>query len=382
MAELARLRRRELVQAVLAAMTGVACRRSLANPAPVVTPPRLTAGVNLDMWFQFSQKDAPSDSQLDGMRRIGIDHVRLPVDPYALGWVPDAPAGQAPFTMLDGLDRAIARLVARRLFVNLDLHPAAEGNAFLKAAPERMYARLASALGFLIRRYAGHGEQRICFELMNEPYRACPGDDWNRMQARLIRELRPQAGNCWLVANGGWDPVTTLRTIDVYQDPRIFYAFHFYKPYVVTHQGASWEPSAARLLPFLDHVPYPPDRMDPETIPFKPGGDRRYLAAELRKYKNEGWGPARIRREMESAISWRASHQVPIMCTEFGVMRPHIDPDSRLRWLADVAGALGAAGIPWALWDYCTPEFGIARCGNNATLIEPEAARALGLRVS
>jgi endoglucanase len=376
--------RRTLLRGFAAAVAGTACDRIKAAPleprraAP--PPPRLTAGVNLGNWFQFAQREAPSDAQLEGLRRAGIDHVRLPVDPHALDWRPEAGPGQAPFARLDGLDRAVNRLVAHGLFVNLDVQPGPEVIGLLQRNQQRLQPLLAPALAALVRRYAHHGEHRICFELMNEPHRFCPAGEWNALQGRLIAQLRGDAGGCWLVANGGWDPITTLRTIDVYDDPRVLYAFHFYKPYVVTHQGARWEPAAARLLPFLDHVPYPSDKLDVAAARFKPGGDRRYLAGELQKYKDEGWGAERIRREIDTVVAWRAKNQAPIFCTEFGVMRPNIDQASRLRWLGDVARALTDARVPWTVWDYCTPEFGVARCGAGETVLEPEAAQALGLR--
>src|SRR5215831_13889083 len=116
--------RRALLRSAVAGTAGAACRRSFAKRATVsAAPPPLTAGVNLSMWFQFAQKAVPSDPQLEGLRRLGVDHVRLPVDPQAIGWQPDAATGQPPFTSLGGLDRAVERLVAQHLFVNLDLHP-------------------------------------------------------------------------------------------------------------------------------------------------------------------------------------------------------------------------------------------------------------------
>ena len=60
-------------------------------------------------------------------------------------------------------------------------------------------------------------------------------------------------------------------------------------------------------------------------------------------------------------------------------MLPSIDSGSRLRWLGDVARTLSDLGIPWSLWDYCSEDFGIARCGPGSTVIDPDVARAIGL---
>ena len=50
-----------------------------------------------------------------------------------------------------------------------------------------------------------------------------------------------------------------------------------------------------------------------------------------------------------------------------------------MRWLSDVAGTLTSLGIPWSLWDYCSEDFGVARCGPTPTPLDPDVARALGL---
>jgi endoglucanase len=346
---------------------------------PLPAPP-LRKGVNLSHWFQYSRKARPTAEQLAGLRRSGIDHVRLAVDPHVLGWRPEARADDQVFVSLSELDAAVRMIAAERLVVNLDFHPGTESIAYLKNNLGRADALIAKALLFLVRRYRTLGADALCFELMNEPHRFCSGSRWNELQHGLIRTLRPEAGDHWLVASGVWDPVTALRSIEVDPDPRVIYGFHFYRPYVISHQGASWEPTSARLLPFLDRVPYPSDRMDQIGPHIKPGANVRYVESELRRYHDEGWNLERIRREVAESAEWAREKQVPILCTEFGVMRPNIDGGSRLRWLGDVARALTELRIPWTLWDYCSEDFGVARCGSTVTGIEPEVAKALDLK--
>ena len=57
---------------------------------------------------------------------------------------------------------------------------------------------------------------------------------------------------------------------------------------------------------------------------------------------------------------WADAHKARVICGEFGVLRNHIDPASRYRWIADTRKSLEAYGIPWELWDY-TDLYGIAR---------------------
>jgi endoglucanase len=364
---------------VRARVAAAGARRREARKA--LPPPPLHKGVNLSHWLQYSRKARPTAEQLAGLRRSGIDHVRLAVDPHVLGWQPEAPADDRVFSSLAELDAAVRMIADQRLAVNLDFHPGTESIAYLKENLARADVVLAKALLFLVRRYGALGPDALCFELMNEPHRFCGRDRWNELQHGLIRAVRPAAGDHWLVASGVWDPVTSLTTIEVDPDPRIIYGFHFYQPYVVTHQGASWEPSSARLMPFLDHVPYPSDRLGEIRAHIKPGADVRYVEGQLRKYHDEGWALDRVRRELGHSADWSRDNQVPILCTEFGVMLPNIDTGSRLRWLSDVSRTLTTLGIPWSLWDYCSEDFGVARCGAAPTPLDPEVARALDLRV-
>jgi endoglucanase len=343
--------------------------------------PMLEKGVNLSDWFQYSKTSRVTDMQLQGLKEVGFDHVRLPVDPEALGWRPEAKRGEAPFTRLGQLDTTIESIRDAGLTVILDMHPGRETNTYLKKNLDNVEPMLINAWEFLAGRYRKYGPKEICFELMNEPYRFYPAEKWNVMQGKLIKAVRRQTDKHWLVVSGVWDPISSLRTIEPYQDQRVIYGFHFYKPFVVTHQGANWEPSAAKLLPHLANIPYPSSELDLDKLrlPLKPGADEDYIRSKLEAYKNENWNLARIRKSLAFNADWARSNRVPILCTEVGVMRKAIDKESRLRWLSDVTKAMAEADIGWTLWDYCD-DFGIAQCGANPTVIEPELISALHLK--
>lgn len=352
-----------------------------ANGSTNSMPSLLHKGVSLSDWFQYSRKSKPAVSQLAGLCKAGVDHVRLPVDPHFLGWRPDAAVSEPIFSKLNELDEAIRTITKAGLIVNLDFHPGQESIEYLKQNRLKAEPVLIRSLTSLVRRYKHLGEGAIYFELMNEPHRFYPNaGGWNALQAKLIKAVRQETQDHWLVVNGVWDPLSSFRTLDVYTDKHLLYSFHFYKPYVVTHQGAKWEPSAAKLFPYLEAVPYPSRRIDVARQRLKPGANEDYVRGELAKYKNENWDIDRIRKEIGVSIAWARQHKVPIICTEFGVMRGSIDAASRLKWLADVATVFGENGVPWTLWDYCN-DFGIAQCGSQPTVIEPDVAKALGLRV-
>lgn len=343
--------------------------------------PPLQKGVNLSDWFQYSRKSRVTDMQLQGLKEVGFDHVRLPVDPNYIGWEPDAGSGKPLFTELARLDDAIAQINDAGLTIILDMHPGRETNTYLKQNLDTVEPKLINAWRFLAGRYKKYSSKDMCFEVMNEPYRFYPAEKWNVMQGKLIEAIRSQARDHWLVASGVYNPVSSLRTIEPYEDQRIIYGFHFYKPFVVTHQGANWEPSAAKLLPHLANIPYPSDRLDLDKLqlPLKPGADEDYIRRKLEEYKNENWNLGRLRKSLAFHADWARTNRVPVLCTEVGVMRKAIDQESRVRWLADVTKAMAEHDIGWTLWDYCN-DFGVARCGANPTVIEPELIAALQLK--
>ena len=364
-----------------AALSACARTPTRSAPPPLLHGPPLHSGANLSAWFQLDRSCRPTRAQLAAARRSGLDHVRLPVDPWTIGWRPERAADENPFSLLAELDAAIAMIDGEGLTINLDCHPGSEVIDFLKRNEASIEPVLLNLLRCLVRRYASMGDERISFELSNEPHRYCPPQTWSALQGRLIQDLRQDAGSCWLLANGGYDPISTFRTINKYPDSRVIYAFHYYEPYEVTHQGAGWEPSAANLFPYLDHVPYPSAILGDVAAHIRHGApDAAYVAGALEKYRAGGWNAARIRQRIQPFIEWRDQNGVPILCTEFGVLRTNIDDDSRVRWIGDVVAALESAGVPWTVWDFCSSAFGVARCGADPAPVEPRAAVALRLK--
>jgi endoglucanase len=186
------------------------------------------------------------------------------------------------------------------------------------------------------------------------------------------------------VVNGLFDPALSLRTIEPLADPAVIYAFQFYDPYIVTHQGADWDPGELGGVSVLRDVPYPAARLDnPWTIAARAWFHPRAVRL-LIDYRRQGWNAARIEGRIAQAAAWSAHHARPVLCTEFGVMRSYIDTASRLAWLGDVRAAFDRHGIAWTVWEY-DGLFGIVpgseeHPGETAPRpLEPGPLRALGL---
>ena len=79
------------------------------------------------------------------------------------------------------------------------------------------------------------------------------------MQSELLRTARIVAPNLALIATGACGSmIAGLETLDPASiaDPNLVYAFHFYEPYVFSHQGAPWM-SGEPMYRYLNTVPWP-----------------------------------------------------------------------------------------------------------------------------
>jgi endoglucanase len=329
-------------------------------------------GVNVNWWLALDANVELSAAEARSLRQQGFDHVRLPVDPYVLGWRP-GDAG-LPAHGAARLDEVAERLLDAGLGLVLDIHPGENLVPLLQKRGDGL--ALVPLWAWLAGRPGLRDADRVAFEVANEPHRFI--DDartLDRFHRAALAEIRARAPRHSVLVNGLWDPDLTLRTIDPLPFTGVVYAFQFYEPYVVTHQGADWDYDPA-IAP-LRRVPWPAARLDdPAAHVGDPARDREALTG-LDAYRRAGWSAATLRHRAGLAAAWRAEHGVPVHCTEFGAIAGTADVASRLRWLGDARAALEAAGIGWTVWEL-GGTFAVAAPGGGARL-DPAMRQALGL---
>lgn len=338
--------------------------------APAATPV-LRRGVNLSAWLQFDRRQVVTPDDLAGIRAAGFDHVRLCVDFEVLGWR----FNRADVPGIAEVDRAIAMARDAGLAAVLDCH----GNGPFQAALEQDAAVEAGFLRLwrnLARRYAAIPPRDLVFELLNEPqYYEGPARRWPVLQQRLLQAVRDAAPDHTVLVTGRKG--SRIDVLDeVAEAVNVVAVFHFYAPYVVTHQGADWgfENTA---IPFLRGVPYPAACLGEAQPRVAPGGDPIKAREALEGYAAEGWDAERIARALAPAEAWGRRTGLPVICNEFGVYRRFAPPNSRRRWIGDVRRALEARNIGWTVYDYADA-FGIAT-GEGRRCFSTDMRRALGL---
>jgi endoglucanase len=361
------------------------------------TKPVFHRGVSLSSWFANAPRQPLDERDFAQIRRVGFDHVRLPVDPEYFGF--RLIEGRRPSRLSGGyarVDRAIDLARGKGLRVILDIHPQAE---FRERLEDNPWAedQFAAYWTLLAHRYKDVPDDVLAYELLNEPQYYGNAAAYGRLVARLVAAIRIENPGRWIVVGGVQSSaIETLSALKPLDDPRIIYAFHFYMPFMITHQGINMG-FDGMMLRYFRKVPYPSSLVDKDAGFYAPGAsDPAQARMELTRYRNENWGPEKIASSIRKAREWADAHKAPVICGEFGVLRTHNDARSRYRWIADVRSALDANNIGWQIWDY-TDLFGIAQLVGQVSgpdedgsirllnprkgmrIIEREAITALGL---
>jgi endoglucanase len=362
--------------------------------------PKLRRGVALSSWFANAPRQPLVERDFVQIRAFGFDHVRLQVNPELLGLgspessrrVSPDPAG-VDWTAVDD---ALRMAIRCGLAVILEIHPEEPYKARLESQ-SWVENDLIALWSYLARRHRELPPGALAYELLNEPPFYNRTGRYQRLVQRLVSAVRVHDQRHLILVSGplsgGIEGLHKLTPLD---DSGVAYTFHYYSPFIVTHQGMSFG-FEGTAIPFFRSVPYPSNLVDQRQSYVSGAPNERQAQTELRQYRSGDWNAERISKEIGTAAEWAASNRVRLICTEFGAYRAFIDPASRYHWIRDVRHALEKHGIGWTVYDYADV-FGITvpvgetrfESGDGSIvltdpargqrLIEPEAIVALELR--
>jgi endoglucanase len=312
-------------------------------------------GFNLGGWLQADSakqiRNSYTKTVLENMISLGADHVRVPINLYGMG-------GRGPDYTIDPIlllyvDRAVDWAEELGLYIILDNHSLAPA---LASDPERT-----QRLTAVWRQMAEHFKDRsalVLYEILNEPAGI---DDavWGEMQRQAIAAIRAvDPVHTVIVSPGSMGSYDHLALLPRYADPNLIYTFHFYDPFLFTHQGSNWtDPSMENVR----GVPYPYDVTRMPSMPANFAGT--WLQDQWNWYPSAG-SKTSLQYRMSIAVQFRNDRQVPIYCGEFGALQGGSSHADRVQWYTDMGDILAANGIAWALWGY-QGGFGIFKEGSN-----------------
>jgi len=358
--------------------------------------------------FEGAAHSVP-DELIGNIRRAGFDFVRLTVDP--------GPFLQFTGPQRDGLDRilvaTVRRFLDRDLAVIVDFHPNEQVAAYapvklVQGIDDPLFRRYAEAVGRTARVLAALGSERIAIEPMNEPpygYDPPTVRRWQAMMELLHRTVRREVPDLTVVLTGahGGDR-TGLLALDPhpFAGSKVLYSFHYYEPHDFTHQGVETSQPNARHWRFLPGLPYPANALpkdeawrrieDNLLLADLSAGDRRQAMLETRRkflaYLAEGFDRAHIVRDFDAVSAWADRNGIAphsVLVGEFGVVRSYgryrgADAVSRAAWLSDVRTEAERRSFGWAIWEL-KGYGGMAIVeSDEATRLDGDTLRALGLR--
>ncbi|KUG25569.1 hypothetical protein ASZ90_004607 [hydrocarbon metagenome] len=199
------------------------------------------------------------------------------------------------------------------------------------------------------RNMAEHFKDRsklVYYEILNEPH-GIEDAIWNNIQQQVIDEIRNiDSIHTIIVGPAGWNSYNNLSAMPVYDDDNLIYTFHFYDPFLFTHQGASWVTPS--LVP-LSGVPFPYNPLSMPPVPPELIGT--WVGDALNNYSNDGT-ISKVRQLIDIAYEFKSIRNVQVFCGEFGVLMDNANNNDRVLWYNIVRTYLEHREIPWTTWDY------------------------------
>ncbi|MER8647391.1 cellulase family glycosylhydrolase [Mesorhizobium sp. M0586] len=405
----------------------IACALGMAMSAEAAPIP-LERGVGVHEWLNWSpvEKDGsykwppyrsekewlaggrpltdwPDGDQFDRIRSMGFDFVRLSVDPGPLLASEGAKRQQA----LDMLAAAVQRVVSSGLKVVFDLHgvsqvPAYSMEMIYGGADSEGVARYRKMVVAVAAMLIKIGADKVALEPYNEPaYYPCDSsgsDDWQRIMAGTVRDIRAFSSELTIVATGACGgSIAGLVNLDPnFDDPNVYYSFHMYDPHSFTHQRADDKNA------FSSGLPWPADASTPEVVAetLKAQMDAAGLSQieevmnmasareTIARYFEQNWGQSQLEAGFRQAVDWAEAHGIAsrrLFVGEFGVILMSADgrmgafDADRLRYLMAVRREAERFAMPWSAWEFSNP-YGMSVIQPKGPAIpDREMLRALGL---
>jgi len=314
-------------------------------------------GVNLTGWFQTSGARQIQFTQFTrqdfiNIKSLGCDVIRLPINLHAM-------TGGAPEYTLDPLflyflDQAVDWAEELEIHLLLDNH---SFDPAVNTSPD-----IGDILVPVWSQMAAHFKDRsnfVYYEILNEPH-GISDASWNAIQKRVIETIRlVDQKHTLIIGPAGWNSYNNLAAMPPYEDGNLIYTFHFYDPFLFTHQGASW--TDPPMTP-LAGVPFPYDAARMPACPAALKGT--WIEGSLKNsYKTDGT-VARVKSLIDIAARFGTTRNVKLFCGEFGVYIPNSPAADRVFWYDAVQDYLEEKGIAWTIWDY-TGGFGLFEPGTG-----------------
>lgn len=327
---------------------------AITNPLQAKAAKYLNRGYNITNWLEQGKFDGTFVSGaftydktfVANLAAAGFEGLRLPIDldlyVEATGTV-DAKL----FTVLDSFNTWTQEY---GLSLTIDYH---QYDKSISLSNKASLDLAVMAWGKVAEHFASNTRQDLFFELLNEPelsmgVNSVPKADWTALAERMIAAIRAHdTSHTLLFGDVQWYGIKELAARQPLTDTNVIYVFHDYDPFIFTHQGTSWTGMAA-----THDVPYPYDvaRWSEYSVDlgFNAGMDSWILGAVKSYYQTGSYNA--LFNAVAVAKKWAVTHNVPIICNEFGAYNGRATLEDRVRYYEDIIGVFEELEIPWQHW--------------------------------
>jgi len=320
-------------------------------------PQRFLKGTNISHWT--SQTDLAdlenrrtrfTGVDVERIKSFGMDHLRLPFD-YAL-LENDATPGQYAEDGFGWIEKCLDWCGNAGLNVILDMHRA-PGACFSEENnplydDEEYLDRFTSLWRAIAQRLNGRGPA-LALELLNEATAKDP-EDWNRVAGKALEAIRSaDTERTVFIGSNLWNACKTFDQLQFFGDPNVIYTFHFYHPFIFTHQRASWVHPQHEY--YTESVPYPGRPPGLQELLERVPDEHRAWAEDFVRVSDVEMNRDLLEECLQPVLTFRDKHDVTIYCGEFGALAV-ADDESRRAWYTDILALFNKHSIGWSNWDY------------------------------
>ncbi|WP_316801240.1 glycoside hydrolase family 5 protein [Pedobacter frigidisoli] len=328
---------------------------------------QLSRGINIS-WLEnywnpkVLQSKPISYKDFELIRKLGFTTIRLPVD-FERFYLNGSEAEQT--ALMTNIENVI--LNCRQFGIHLIL--VNHYGTLRKETYQRDSGRLLQLWGILEKKYRKISTESLYFEILNEP--TINDALWLPLAEKVIAAIRKYSPDRTIIIGASnFNSIYELSRVKPLSAKNVIYTFHFYEPFVFTHQGAEWvgKQVSTKGIPF----PYTAGSMPPiSPLAMGTAGEKNY-----NNYKNEGKQGA-ISDKLQIVAGWALKNHVPLLCGEYGAYRKYITDDDLANYLLAVRSELDVLKIPGIIWDY-NQDFSIFKQSADINNLSPRMRKAIG----